>query len=462
MLPVFFGPGPSVLQDRADRSLGCARLITVRRLRKVLLGAILASFATAAPASAATVTASFDYSPPSPLSGETVTFTSTSAPGPDSTIVSEEWDLDGRHATGTTVTRSFSRPGMRTVTLTVTATDALNGTATDTAKGIVPVQNRSPSASFSFSPSAPATGQVVNLSSNSKDPDGSINKQEWDFNNDDRFEEASGAKVSTTFRTPGLHTVKLRVTDDNGATAITSRSIPIGDRPPVAAFVFTPPTPGPGERVTFFSTSSDPDGSIAEQAWDLDNDGNFNDAFGTTAVRTFPAAGPYTVRLRVTDAEGLSVLTAQTLAVGTFPQAASFARGLPLINPFPIVRLTGTIGRKGARLRRLLVTMPSGAHLTVRCSGRGCPFHKVSRSARLRPERRSPVEIAPVARAAATFRVRRLERHLLRVGTTLRIYVTKPGAIGKYTRFRIRKGRAPSRIDRCLVPAAPRPLRCSA
>jgi hypothetical protein len=143
-----------------------------------------------------------------------------------------------------------------------------------------------------------------------------------------------------------------------------------------------------------------------------------------------------------------------TLAIGSFPQAAQFSRGLSLINPFPIVRLTGTIGRRGARLRRLLITMPSGASLTVRCRGRGCPFRRLNRAAGLG-------QGSPVAQAAALVRVRRLERRLLRAGTTIRIFITKPNEIGKYTRFRIRRGRSPSRVDRCLVPGAQRPLRCS-
>jgi PKD repeat protein len=412
--------------------------------------------AFAARAEAASVTASFEFAPATPLSDEVVTFTSTSTAGADSTITSQEWNLDGRAASGPTVTRRFSHPGSRTVSLTVTATDALNGTATDTATAVVPVQNRPPTASFSFSPAAPATGQAVVFKSTAKDPDGSIATVEWNFNNDNTF-EATGKEVTTSFKTPGVQTVQQRVTDDSGAPATTSRAIAIGGRPPVAAFTFTPPSPNPGDRVTFFSTASDPDNQIVEQAWDLDNDGNFNDGFGSTAARTFPAAGPYTVRLRVTDEDGLSTIGAVTLAVGSFPEAALFTRGMPLLNPFPIVRLAGTISRRGARLRRLLVTMPSGASLTVRCHGRGCPFRRTTRAASLAPDLR----LAPVARAAALVRVKRLERRLLRVGTTVRIYITKPNEIGKYTRFRIRRGRAPSRIDRCLVPGAPGPLRCS-
>ena len=412
--------------------------------------------ALAARADAASVTASFEFSPATPLSDEVVTFTSTSTAGPDSTITSQEWNLDGRPASGATVTRRFSHPGSRTVTLTVTATDVLNGNATDTATAVVPVQNRPPTASFSFSPAAPATGQSVVFKSTAKDPDGSIATVEWDFNNDNTF-EATGKEVTTFFKTPGIQTVQQRVTDDSGAPATTTRAIAIGGRPPVASFTFTPPSPNPGDPVTFFSTASDPDNQIVEQAWDLDNDGSFNDGFGTTASRMFSTAGPHTVRLRVTDEGGLSTIGSVTLAVGSFPQAALFSRGMPLLSPFPIVRLAGTIGRRGARLRRLLVTMPSGASMIVRCQGRGCPFRRTTRAASLAPD----IQLAPLARAAALVRVKRLEGRLLRVGATIRIYITKPNEIGKYTRFKIRRGKAPSRIDRCLVPGATGPLRCS-
>jgi PKD repeat protein len=428
----------------------------VGRPGRALFGALLLLLAFATRADAASVTASFEFTPATPLSDEVVTFTSTSTAGVDSTITSQEWNLDGRPASGPTATRWFSHPGLRTVTLTVTATDASNGSATDTATAVVSVQNRPPTASFSFSPAAPATGQAVVFKSTAKDPDGSIATVEWDFTGDNIF-EATGKEVTTSFKTPGVQTVQHRVTADRGASAVTSRAIAIGGRPPVAAFTFTPPSPNPGDRVTFFSTASDPDNQIVEQAWDLDNDGSFNDGFGPTAARNFPAAGPYTVRLRVTDEGGLSTIGSVTLAVGSFPQAALFSRGMPLLNPFPIVRLVGTIGRRGARLRRLLVTMPSGASMTVRCNGRGCPFRRTTRAASLPPE----LQLAPVARTAALVRVKRLERRLLRVGTTIRIYITKPNEIGKYTRFKIRRGRAPSRIDRCLVPGAPAPLRCS-
>jgi hypothetical protein len=56
-------------------------------------------------------------------------------------------------------------------------------------------------------------------------------------------------------------------------------------------------------------------------------------------------------------------------------------------------------------------------------------------------------------------RVRRLER-LLRPGVRIEVFVTKANVIGKYTRFRIRRGKPPARVDRCVRPGSSRPVRC--
>src|SRR3954452_20511971 len=71
--------------------------------------------------------------------------------------------------------------------------------------------------------------------------------------------------------------------------------------PPAAGFTVSPQPALTGQTVTFTSTSSDPNGSVASQACDLDNDGAFDDGTGASASRSFTPSGAYTVRLRVTD-----------------------------------------------------------------------------------------------------------------------------------------------------------------
>jgi hypothetical protein len=110
------------------------------------------------------------------------------------------------------------------------------------------------------------------------------------------------------------------------------------------------------------------------------------------------------------------------------------------MNPFPTVRIRGRLTRVGARIRLLAVRAPAGTRVVARCRGGGC----LSRAQRARVP-------APAGADSGRVRLRRLER-AYRAGVRLEIFVIKSGAIGKYTRFRIRRTLAPARSDRCVGP----------
>ena len=92
----------------------------------------------------------------------------------------------------------------------------------------------------------------------------------------------------------------------------------IGPVAPKASFTVTPAAPVAGEAVTFKSTSTDEEGTIASHAWDLDDDGDFDDATGATAKATF-GAGEHTVGLRVVDDGDRSSTAEQTFTVKPAP-----------------------------------------------------------------------------------------------------------------------------------------------
>ena len=114
------------------------------------------------------------------------------------------------------------------------------------------------------------------------------------------------------------------------------------------------------------------------------------------------------------------------------------------MTPFPTVRLVGVVVPAGARITLVEVRGgPRGARVTVRCTGKGCPF----RSRR---------------RVAETGRVRLSDfTRTLAGGTRIEVFVRAPGVIGKYVNFRIRAGKRPVRTDRCLMPGASEPTRCT-
>lgn len=408
--------------------------------------------------------AGFGFAPGVPLVGQTVTFTS-SARDSDGRIVSQLWDLDGNgvfdNDSGSSATWAYPAFGTFSVGLLVR-----DDSGAETAIRHNVVVNARPTAAFTPPSATVAAGDTLTLTSTSADVDGGIARLAWDLDGDGRFGDATTAVVRRVFSTPGVVAVGLRVTDDRGASASTSGLVTvIADKAPLAAFGFAPATPSAGEVVTFVSRSTDPDGTIAALAWDLDGDAQFDDAGGPTAARVFPVGGQFTVALRATDDRGASSVAFQTVVIrGTV--APQDARSAPLpgasapganppgstpspgprlmLNPFPIVHIRGRIFGRRVRIDLLSVRAPRGASVRVRCRGSGC--------------RRRTV-IARVASGSRALRMRGLERRYL-PGAVLEVFVTAPGRIGKYVRFTIRRGAAPARVDMCISPAARRPNRC--
>jgi Concanavalin A-like lectin/glucanases superfamily/PKD domain len=145
--------------------------------------------------------------------------------------------------------------------------------------------------------------------SGSTDPDGTVAKYEWDLDGDGTYETSTGATSTTSksFAAAGAVTVGLRVTDNLGLTATTTRALTVQNRAPVASFTATPNPLTVGGTATFnASASSDPDGTVTKYEWDLDANGTYETSTGTTptANKAFATSGNRTIGLRVTDNAG--------------------------------------------------------------------------------------------------------------------------------------------------------------
>jgi hypothetical protein len=259
--------------------------------------------------------------------------------------------------------------------------------------------------------------------------DGSIT---WDLDGGGECDDATGPTASRSFASAGNYDVRMCV---NGDETIQRRTVNVRNRPPAASFIYAPTAPLVGDTVTMTTTSSDPDGPITAQSWDLDADSVFDDALGGTATVMFGQAGTYPVALQVVDRDGASGLAFAWIKVARRP-----ARPL---SPLPIVRVDGSVEPTGLVVRVFAITAPRGVRLAIRCRGGGCPYARKRLTTRHRRTR-----------------VHSLERRLRR-GAVVEVLVTKQGRIGKYTRLRIRAGTGPARVDRCLRPGQRRPVRCS-
>jgi PKD repeat protein len=300
-----------------------------------------------------------------------------------------------------------------------------------------PVQQFQPTASFTSSPAHPLPGQTVTFRSTSTPSAGSqITAQEWDFDGISGV-DATGPVATTIYRTAGRRTVTLKVTDTQGFD-ITTAPVAV-NAPPIAAFRVSPTQPYVGDPVSLVSVSSDPDGPLTSEAWDLDGDGQYDDATGKTASKTFTTAGAHTIRLRAVDSAGAASSNAVTMNVRTRPVPP--VTSLPQIDAR--VRVTSQRGRSSTRILTLGVRAPRGAMVKVKCIGKGCPKRTAS-STRSKGK---------------ALRMRWLE-HRLRAGTRITISVTRSGYIGSYTSLLVKRSKGVSRDDLCLLPSRKKPGRC--
>ena len=238
-----------------------------------------------------------------------------------------------------------------------------------------PTPNAAPAASFTVSTTTPAVGQAVTFTDTSTDSDGTIASRAWDLDGDGQYDDATGATATRAYTAAGPVTVRLRVTDDDGEPATASRSVTVQDvpppvnAPPAAAFTVSTTTPAVGQAVTFTDSSTDSDGTIASRAWDLDGDGQYDDATGATASRAYATAGPVVVGLRVVDDDAAPATTTRTVTVqATAPPPPV---GNLVGNPGFETGVTGWTTYQASRSRVALADAPEGAYalLLTRTSG---------------------------------------------------------------------------------------------
>jgi hypothetical protein len=100
-----------------------------------------------------------------------------------------------------------------------------------------------------------------------------------------------------------------------------------------------------------------------------------------------------------------------------------------------VVTLQGTVNGKGTvSVSNLFFRADRGTGIDISCKGRHCPFKKLHRTM-----------------ITTSLRLKKLERKL-RPPMVLRMRLQVPGQLGKYVRYKVRRRKAPLRVDSCLDP----------
>ncbi len=167
--------------------------------------------------------ADFTFTPATATVFTALAFNSTSF-DPDGKISRWSWDF------GDAVTSNLPNPlhgyttkGPKVVTLTVTDDQGNHATVTH----VIQVLNLPPSANFSYDPTNVAAGDVVHFTDRSRDLDGTIVSDTWDFGDGTRSTERA---PDHAFGGPGKYTVTLTVKDDDGATGVLRLTIAVAQR----------------------------------------------------------------------------------------------------------------------------------------------------------------------------------------------------------------------------------------
>jgi hypothetical protein len=320
------------------------------------------------------------------------------------------------------------------VTVHLRVTDP-NGGVTTVPKTIT-VQKTRPTARLRVAPANPVPGQTVTLTSTSV-PSGTtaapaITQTQWDFNYAPTgafTPDKSGTTATTSFSTAGFHTVAVKVTDGSGGTDIATTTIVV-NAPPHASFTVRPGRPVEGDDVTFASTSSDANGPIVKQAWDLDNDGRYDDGTAPVVSTDKLKKGTHPVHLRVTDSNGATDTVTQNVKVSAKP-----------LGPPPDATKTLGYARRswGIQVVALYVSVPARTTVKVTCKGRGCPHGTFVKSSK---------------KKAAQLRFTKF-RGFLKAGAKITVISYRRGSIAEYFIYTVRGDhKPPLKRKRCKALSA--------
>jgi serine protease len=166
-----------------------------------------------------------------------------------------------------------------------------------------PVANVAPTAGFSVSVSE----SDATFTDTSSDSDGTVDNWSWDFGDGNSSADQNPVH---TYAADGTYSVALTVTDNEGATGTNTQDVVINANnvAPISSYTYTVAD----LTVTFSDGSSDSDGTVDSYSWDF---GDGNSSTEQNPVHSYSSGGSYTVSLTVTDNQGSTDTSSQTVSV---------------------------------------------------------------------------------------------------------------------------------------------------
>jgi PKD repeat protein len=234
--------------------------------------------------------------PSSGCTGDPVSFSGSATGG--CSPYSYSWSFgDGGSSTQQNPSHTFNNPGTYTVTLTVT--DNIDQTDSDTISIIIEDCLLNVDAHGPYYGTVGIAIQFTGSVSGGTPP----YYYQWSFGDGSISENQNPTHVYSSPSPSGGYPVVLYVSDSGGThgNGYTRAYIDPGDTPVANA---GGPYTGIVNQTVEFTGSASGGASPYTFSWDLDNDGEFDDATGSDAEWSWDAAGSYTIGLKVVDDNG--------------------------------------------------------------------------------------------------------------------------------------------------------------
>jgi PKD domain-containing protein len=222
---------------------------------------------------------------------------------------------------------------------------------------------------------------------------------------------------------------------------------------PTLTAVSVPPAGTVGASVGMAAAATDRWSPVAID-WSF---GDGSGAAGPAVTHAFGGPGAFTVQVTATDAAGNASSAARPVLV-TAP-----APPAPPPSPPSTPRIDSTVqsgwgfdrgtGKKFFLYRLNVVAPPRGSAAQLRCSGKRCRF--VSR--RFTKMRKGDLRIYKLVKPA---KAARMKARSFRAGQTVQLRITAPGYVGKVVTYKLKRGKLPVGVVRCLAPGATKPSKC--
>ncbi len=260
------------------------------------------------------VNADFRFDPDNPDRFDTISFTDRSSVESGGQIAQWKWDFgDGTTSTEPNPTHQYHEDGTYRVELTVTTTQGVEDTATETIE--VATEPQVVNADFSFRPDDPTRLDKIRFQDRSTlEPRGQIERWRWNFGDGTISTQQN---PTHQYDSDGTYRVTLTVTTDEGNEDTAQETITV-DTPQQQIdvdFSFSPDEPTRFDEVEFRDNSEvEPRGRITDWEWDF-GDGDTSNRQNPT--HQYDEDGTYRVSLTVTTDEDNEATLRQTITVAT-------------------------------------------------------------------------------------------------------------------------------------------------